>query len=64
MIKELSMIHFHVAALTEMSAKLMAIGKYDNVTLYPTITMQKIPSLYEIPPIPAFVVGSVDGILS
>ena len=41
------MIHFHVAALTEMSAKLMAIGKYDNVTLYPTITMQKIPSLYE-----------------
>ena len=47
MIKELPMIHFHVAALTEMSAKLMAIGKYDNVTLYPTITMQKIPSLYE-----------------
>ena len=25
----------------------VAIGKYDNVTLYPTITMQKIPSLYE-----------------
>ncbi len=47
LIKELPFLHFHIAALTEMSAKLMALGKYDNVTLYPTITMKKIPSLYE-----------------
>lgn len=46
-ISALPSIHFHVAALTEMSSKLMAIGKYDNVTLYPTITMAKIPALYE-----------------
>ena len=28
-------MHFHVAAITEMSSKLMSAGQYDNVSLYP-----------------------------
>ena len=28
-------MHFHIAAVTLMSPKLMDMGKYDNVTLYP-----------------------------
>ena len=30
-----------------MSAKLMSLGKYDNVKLYPTITQAKIDQLFQ-----------------
>ncbi len=35
MAKVLPQIHFHTAALTEVSSKLMEMGRYDNVSLYP-----------------------------
>ncbi len=35
MVKALPQMHFHTAALTEMSSKLMGMGRYDNVSLYP-----------------------------
>ncbi|WP_256262255.1 MULTISPECIES: hypothetical protein [Staphylococcus] len=38
---------FHIGAITEMSAKLMGLGKYDNVKLYPTITQAKIDQLFQ-----------------
>lgn len=37
---------FHIGAITEMSAKLMDLGKYDNVKLYPTITQEKVHHLF------------------
>ena len=39
-------VHFHVAALTEMSSKLMSHDRYDNVTLYPTVTEDMVNKLY------------------
>lgn len=38
-------IHFHIAALTEMSSKLMATEKYDNVSLYPGVKKSIIEKL-------------------
>ena len=35
LIRALPQMHFHIAAVTLMSPKLMDMGKYDNVTLYP-----------------------------
>lgn len=40
-------MHFHIAALTEMSAKLMKYSHYDNVTLYPNITYSNIEKVWE-----------------
>lgn len=40
-------IHFHIAAITEMSNKLMMLGKYINVTLYPTVDMDMVDTLYQ-----------------
>ena len=37
----------HIGAITEMSATLMGLGKYDNVKLYPTITQAKINQLFQ-----------------
>ena len=45
-VREREMIHFHIAAITEMSTKLMSLDKYDNVTLYPTVTMWRVDDLY------------------
>ena len=39
-------MHFYIGALTEMSSKLLSLGKYDNVSLYPTITSERIDDLY------------------
>ncbi|MBP3263563.1 accessory Sec system glycosylation chaperone GtfB [Pseudobutyrivibrio sp.] len=39
-------VKFHVAALTEMSAKLLAHEKYDNAILYPNIKMSTLNSLF------------------
>ena len=38
---------FHIGAITEMSPKLMGLGKYDNVKLHPTITQAKIDRLFQ-----------------
>ena len=45
-IEALSDVHFYIGALTEMSSKLLSLGKYDNVSLYPTITSERIDDLY------------------
>lgn len=36
-VSALPQIQFHIAALTEMSSKLLAMGKYENVHLYPGV---------------------------
>lgn len=38
-------IHFTIAAITEMSDKLLAFGGYSNVTLYPVVKPKRIKSL-------------------
>lgn len=38
LVENLKQVHFDIAAVTEMSSKLMAFGKYDNVNLYPTVS--------------------------
>lgn len=40
-------MHFHVAAITEMSSKLMSAGQYDNVSLYPNVKMSVLDGLFE-----------------
>jgi accessory Sec system glycosyltransferase GtfB len=39
--------HFHVVALTEMSAKLISVGNCDNVSLYPGIRMERLDELFD-----------------
>jgi len=38
---------FHVAAVTEMSSKLMAMDRYDNVKLYPNVRQKKVDELFD-----------------
>lgn len=38
---------FHIAAVTEMSPKLMALGKYSNVKLYPNVKREMLLNLYK-----------------
>ncbi len=45
--KALPEAHFNVVALTEMSQKLMSMGKYENITLYPTARMHLFDKLFE-----------------
>ena len=40
-------IHFHIAAITEMSSKLLAFDKFNNVHLYPSVVPKKVKELYE-----------------
>ncbi len=40
-------IHFHIVAITEMSSKLMSMGSYANVTLYPNVKMAKVKDLFK-----------------
>ena len=40
-------MHFHVAAITEMSSKLMSTGQYENVSLYPNVKMSVLDGLFE-----------------
>ena len=47
LVKELPELEFHIVALTEMSSKLMSIGNYPNVTLYPNVTQDKMASLWD-----------------
>ena len=46
-IQALPDVHFHIGALTEMSSKLLSLGKYDNVSLYPTIKSARIDELFD-----------------
>lgn len=46
-IKEVPSIHFHIAAITEMSSKLMSKDLYENVSLYPGVKKSVIESLLE-----------------
>lgn len=43
----LPQMHFHIAALTVMSPKLMSVGKYENVTLYPAAGKTAICELFK-----------------
>lgn len=40
-------LHFHIGALTEMSAKLLDLGRYPNVSLYPNISQAKVDQLFQ-----------------
>lgn len=46
LLEALPEMQFHVAALTEMSAKLLAHEKYDNVVMYPNVRMSQLDSLF------------------
>ena len=46
-IEALPNLHFHIAAITEMSSKLLALGEFENVTLYPNVKMPQLDRLFE-----------------
>ncbi len=48
LIKALPQMHFHIAAITEMSSKLTSLSQYENVTLYPGARTGKIEELFDI----------------
>ncbi len=43
----LPQMQFYIAALTEMSSKLMQMEQYENVVLYPNVTMKMLDALFE-----------------
>lgn len=45
-VRALPQMHFHIAALTEMSSKLMGMESYDNVSLYPGVKMKILDELF------------------
>ena len=45
--KALPQMHFHIAAMTEMSAKLTSMDAYDNVSLYPGVKTDVLEELFE-----------------
>lgn len=47
LIKALPQIKFHIAAITEMSSKLMSLSQYENVTLYPGVKAKKAEELFD-----------------
>lgn len=47
-IKALPEMHFHIAALTEMSSKLMSMDAYENVSLYPGVKRSILDDLFMI----------------
>lgn len=47
LITALPNMHFHIAAITEMSSKLMSLSRYENVTLYPNASIKKIDGLFD-----------------
>lgn len=46
LITTLPQMHFHIAALTEMSSKLMSVGNFENVTLYPGVKLSILDELF------------------
>jgi len=45
-VEALPEVHFSVAALTEMSSRLMSMDKYSNVSLYPGVKMKVLEELF------------------
>lgn len=45
-VKALPKVHFHIAALTEMSSKLMEMDNYENVSLYPNVKEKVLDDLF------------------
>lgn len=45
LVKLLPNLEFNVAAMTEMSGKLLRFGDYQNVNVYPTVSQQRLKSL-------------------
>ena len=45
-VEALPEVHFHIAALTEMSSKLTSMDAYENVSLYPNVRMKDIEELF------------------
>lgn len=41
-------MHFHIAAVTLMSPKLMDMGKYENVSLYPCVQSEALDQLFQL----------------
>lgn len=48
LVKSLPQMHFHIAALTEMSPKLTGMDKYDNVSLYPGVKTTVLDELFAV----------------
>ena len=46
-VKRFPRMHFHVCAVTEMSQKLLGLGKYDNLSLYPSVSMAMVVELFQ-----------------
>lgn len=46
LVSALPQVEFHIAALTEMSSKLMSMGRYANVHLYPGIKKSRVGELF------------------
>jgi accessory Sec system glycosyltransferase GtfB len=46
LVEGFSDLHFNIAAITEMSGKLLSYAKYENVTLYPNISDKMVKHLY------------------
>ena len=47
LITALPNMRFHIAAITEMSSKLTDLSRYENVTLYPGASIQKLDELFD-----------------
>lgn len=47
-VEELPHMQFHIAAITEMSSKLMALDRYQNVKLYPGVKQSVLDELFDI----------------
>ncbi|MCM1025979.1 MAG: accessory Sec system glycosylation chaperone GtfB [Roseburia sp.] len=45
-VKAIPQMHFHIAALTEMSSKLMSMESFDNVSLYPGVKSGVLKELF------------------
>lgn len=45
-VKAIPQMHFHIAALTEMSSKLMSMEAFDNVSLYPGVKTEVLKDLF------------------
>ncbi len=46
-VRALPDMHFHIAALTEMSPKLMNMDNYDNVSIYPGVKQEILDGMFE-----------------
>lgn len=47
LVQELPQMNFHIAAITEMSSKLMSLSGYDNVKLYPGVKVAVLDELFD-----------------